>query len=60
MSRPVVKLLNTDSVLQSAALRMPLIVIPGSAVTDVDAPLVEWAVKMLMSTSDIFKTFFNQ
>ena len=41
---------------------MSLVVIPESAAAaaEVDAPLVEWAVKVLMSIPDIFKTFFNQ
>ena len=38
---------------------MSLVVIPESAVAEVDAPLVEWAVKVLMSIPDIFKTSFN-
>ena len=39
---------------------MSLVVIPESAVAEVDAPLVEWAVKVLMSIPDIYKTSFNQ
>ena len=39
---------------------MSLVVIPESAAAEVDAPLVEWAVKVLMSILDIFKTSFNQ
>ena len=60
MSRPVVKFPNTHLVFQSAALRLSLVLIPESAAAKVDAPLVEWAVKVLMSIPDIYKTSFNQ
>ena len=38
---------------------MSLVVIPESVAADVDALQVEWAVKVLMSIPDIFKTFFD-
>ena len=56
MSRPVVKInfLNNDSVSQSAALRMLLVIIFESFTGNDDAPLAEWAVKLLMSILVIF------
>ena len=38
---------------------MSPVVILESAAAEVDAPLVEWVVKVLMSIPDIFKTSFN-
>ena len=45
-SRLVIKPPKADSELQSAALRISLVVIPKFAATEDDAPHSDWAVKL--------------
>ena len=54
LSRLVIKLLNTVSLLQSAAFKMSSVVMPALAAAIVAAPLIECALNVLVSIPLLF------